>query len=168
MSPRREKLTSPQTRIALARGNRPAQHLLPIPEPVDTEAAQRLFRVQRRTALRTVVLLSVLLFGMSGAFAAVPQLGEIRLANVPLSWLLLTVAVYPALFFLGLWHVRSAERAEDRAEAVADEARGGLGGAREGRGGAHEGFGEARQGLGDVRGGSGGGYDHGRWHRRRT
>ncbi|WDZ90187.1 hypothetical protein [Nocardiopsis sp. HUAS JQ3] len=118
MSPRREKLTSPQTRIALARGNRPAQHLLPIPEPVDTEAARALFRAQRRTAVRTVAVLSVLLFGMSGAFALFPALGEVRLGGVPLSWLLLTVAIYPMLFGLALWHVRSAERVEDRAESA--------------------------------------------------
>ncbi|WP_130395307.1 hypothetical protein [Nocardiopsis dassonvillei] len=122
MSPRREKLTSPQTRIALARGNRPAQHLLPIPEPVDTEAARALFRAQRRTAVRTVAVLSVLLFGMSGAFALFPALGEVRPGGIPLSWLLLTVAVYPMLFGLALWHVRSAERIEDRAESAADRA----------------------------------------------
>lgn len=119
MSPRREKLTSPQTRIALARGNRPAHHLLPVPEPVDTEAARRLFWAQRRTAVRTVVLLAVLLFGLSASFALFPALGEIRLAEVPVSWLLLTVGIYPALFGLALWHVRGAERLEDEAEARA-------------------------------------------------
>lgn len=117
MSPRREKLTSPQTRIALARGNRPAQHLLPIPGPVDTEAARRLFHRQRRTAVRTVLLLSVLLFGVSGAVALFPELGQIRPAQVPVSWLLLTVGIYPLLFGLALWHLRSAERVEERAEA---------------------------------------------------
>ncbi|GAB3724056.1 hypothetical protein [Nocardiopsis nanhaiensis] len=117
MSPRREKLTSPQTRIALARGNRPVQHLLPVPEPVDTEAARRLFRAQRRTAGRTVLLLSLLLFGMSGAFALFPVLGEVRLVGVPVSWLILTVAIYPMLFGLAVWHVRAAERLEDRAES---------------------------------------------------
>ncbi|WP_017607113.1 hypothetical protein [Nocardiopsis xinjiangensis] len=116
MSPRREKLTSPQTRVALARGNRPAQHLLPIPGPVDTEAARRVFRAQRWRALRTIVLLSLLLFGVSGAFVAFPQLGEVRVAGVPLSWLLLTAALYPLLFGLALWHMRSAERVEERAE----------------------------------------------------
>ena len=116
MSPRREKLTSPQTRVALARGNRPAQHLLPIPEPVDTEAARRLFRAQRRRAVRTIVLLSVVLFGVSGAFAAFPQISEVRVAQVPLSWLLLTAGLYPPLFGLALWHMRSAERVEERAE----------------------------------------------------
>lgn len=121
MSPRREKLTSPQTRIALARGNRPVHHLLPVPEPVDTEAARRLFAAQRRTAVRTVVVLSVVLFGLSGAFALLPELGRIRLAEVPLSWLLLTVGVYPVLFGLALWHVRAAERLEDEAEALARE-----------------------------------------------
>ncbi|PWV52208.1 hypothetical protein [Nocardiopsis sp. L17-MgMaSL7] len=121
MSPRREKLTSPQTRIALARGNRPAHHLIPVPAPVDTEAARRLFRAQRRTAVRTVLLLAGVLFGLSGAFAAFPELGRTRLAEVPVSWLLLTVAVYPLLFGLALWHVRAAERLEDRAEARASE-----------------------------------------------
>ncbi|MFE1170099.1 hypothetical protein [Nocardiopsis sp. NPDC058789] len=116
MSPRREKLTSPQTRIALARGNRPAHHLIPVPAPVDTEAARRLFRAQRRTAVRTVLLLAVVLFGLSGAFALLPELTRIRLVGVPVSWLLLTVAVYPLLFGLALWHVRAAERLEDRAE----------------------------------------------------
>ena len=118
MSPRREKLTSPQTRIALARGNRPAQHLQPVPEPVDTEAARALFRAQRRTAVRTVSALAVLLFGLSGSFALFPVLGEVRLAQVPLSWLLLTVATYPVLFGLALWHVRSTERLEDRSEVA--------------------------------------------------
>jgi hypothetical protein len=119
VSPRREKLTSPQTRIALARGNRPVHHLLPVPEPVDTEAARRLFHAQRRTAVRTVLLLSVVLFGLSGSFALFPVLGQIRLAEVPLSWLLLTVGLYPVLFGLALWHVRAAERLEDDAETRA-------------------------------------------------
>lgn len=114
MSPRREKLTSPQTRIALARGNRPAQHLVPVPGPVDTDAARRLFHAQRRTAIRTVVVLSVLLFGMVGAFALLPELSQIRLVGVPVSWLLLTVAVYPVLLGLAVWHVRATERNEDR------------------------------------------------------
>ncbi|SIO84847.1 hypothetical protein [Nocardiopsis sp. JB363] len=122
MSPRREKLTSPQTRIALARGNRPVQHLQPVPEPVDTEAARALFRAQRRNAVRTVTVLGVLLFGLSGSFALFPTLGDLQVMEVPVSWLLLTVAIYPLLFGLALWHVRSAERLEDRAEAaVRDE-----------------------------------------------
>lgn len=118
MSPRREKLTSPQTRIALARGNRPVQHLQPVPEPVDTEAARALFRAQRRNAVRTVTVLGVLLFGLSGSFALFPTLGDLQVMEVPVSWLLLTVAIYPMLFGLALWHVRSAERLEDRAEAA--------------------------------------------------
>lgn len=117
MSPRREKLTSPQTRIALARGNRPAQHLVSIPGPVDTEAARRLFHAQRRTAVRTVTVLAVLLSGMVGAFVLLPELSQVRLAGVPVSWLLLTVAVYPVLLGLAVWHVRAAERIEDRNKA---------------------------------------------------
>ena len=122
MSPRREKLTSPQTRIALARGNRPVQHLQPVPGPVDTEAARALFRAQRRNAVRTVTVLGVLLFGLSGSFALFPTLGDLQVMEIPVSWLLITVAIYPLLFGLALWHVWSAERLEDRAEAaVRDE-----------------------------------------------
>lgn len=86
---------------------------------MDTEAARALFRAQRRGAVRTVTLLGLVLFGLSGAFSLFPTLGDLRVVGVPISWLLLTVAIYPSLFGLALWHVRSAERLEDRAEAVA-------------------------------------------------
>lgn len=123
MSPsRREKVTSPQTRIALARGNRPVQHLLPLPGPVDTEAARRLFRRQRRTAARTLGLLTALLFGMSGLFALLPGLSRVRVGDVPVSWLLVTVVIYPLLLGLAFWHLRSTERAEEHSAVESERA----------------------------------------------
>jgi hypothetical protein len=116
---RRVKVTSPQTRIALARGHRRHPQLLPLPAPADAEAARAVFAAQRRTALRTVALLGVVLFGSSGTIAALPVLDRLSVAGVPLSWLVMAVATYPVLLVLALCHVRRAERAEDCAGTAA-------------------------------------------------
>ncbi|MFB4196269.1 hypothetical protein [Streptomyces carpaticus] len=105
----RVRVTSPQTRVALARRHRPAQHLLPLPSPesgADTEAARALFRRQRRLAARTLGLLGGLLLGLSGLLWLLPA---------PLSWVVLMVGSYPLLLLIAVCHVRAAERNEDRA-----------------------------------------------------
>lgn len=112
---RRAKVTSPQTRLALARGHRRHPQLLPLPAPADAEAARAVFAAQRRTALRTAALLGAVLFGTSGTIAALPVLDRLSVAGVPVSWLVLAVATYPVLLALAVCHVRRAERAEDRA-----------------------------------------------------
>ncbi|MDT0308587.1 hypothetical protein RM780_16710 [Streptomyces sp. DSM 44917] len=114
---RRVRVTSPQTRIALARGHRPAQHLLPLPLPgsADEEAlerSRRIFAAQRRLAARTLAALGLLLFGLSGLLGGVPALGRVTVAGVPLSWLLLLAGAYPLLLALAALHVRAAERRE--------------------------------------------------------
>lgn len=115
--PRRVRITSPQTRIALARRHRPAQHLLPptIPGPGDrdsTEAVRALFARQRRQAARTLGLLGAVLFGLSGLLAAAPVLSRVTVLDVPLSWLLLMGGSYPVLLLIAVRHVRRAERLE--------------------------------------------------------
>lgn len=118
MSPtRRVRITSPQTRIALSRRNRPAQHLLPphLPRPGaggDDDAARAFFARQRRLALRTLAVLGALLFGLSGLLGALPVLDGITIAGVPASWLLLMTASYPLLLVIAILHVRRAERNE--------------------------------------------------------
>lgn len=112
---RRVKVTSPQTRIALARGHRRHPQLLPLPAPADAEAARAVFAAQRRTALRTVALLGTVLFGTSGTIAALPVLDRVSWWGVPVSWLLPAVATYPVLLALAFDHVRRTERVEDRA-----------------------------------------------------
>ncbi|GAA2444523.1 hypothetical protein [Streptomyces macrosporus] len=114
---RRVKVTSPQTRLALARGHRRHPQLLPLPAPADAEAARAVFAAQRRTALRTVALLGVALFGSSGAVAVWPSLDRISVGGVPVSWLVLVFATYPVLLLLAVHHVRRAERVEDRHDA---------------------------------------------------
>ncbi|TDC22256.1 hypothetical protein E1265_16085 [Streptomyces sp. 8K308] len=115
--PRRVRVTSPQTRIALSRGHRPVRHLLPLPGPGaederELAAARELFIAQRRHAVRTLALLGALLFGLSGLLGALPVLGRITVAGVPASWLLLMAASYPMLLLIAVGHVRAAERVE--------------------------------------------------------
>ncbi|WP_194117716.1 hypothetical protein [Streptomyces hoynatensis] len=119
---RRVRVTSPQTRIALARGHRSLRGLR---EPQDrpgpgqeaeelaaTEAARALFVRQRRLAARTLALLGLLLTGLSGLLGALPALGRLTLGGVPASWLLLMAASYPLLLLIALLHVRRAEELE--------------------------------------------------------
>lgn len=110
---RRMRVTSPQTRIALARRHRPGQPLLPLPAPADTASARAMFARQRRLAIRTMCRLGAVLFGLSGLIAAAPALDEVRLAGFPVSWLLVGFLVYPVLVVLAAAHVRAAEHAED-------------------------------------------------------
>lgn len=119
---RRVKVTSPQTRIALARRTGVERGVLPMPGPTDPEHALRVFRAQRRVALRTVLLLGLVLFGISGLIGALPELDVITLARVPLSWLLLMATTYPVLLVVAIAHVREAERIDARAPASADDA----------------------------------------------
>lgn len=112
MTPRRVKVTSPQTRIALARRHRPRPRPLPLPGPEDVAGARRVFAAQRRIALRTIALLALVLFGTSGLIAAFPALDHLSAGGVPVSWLLLATATYPLLLIIAIAHVRTAERTD--------------------------------------------------------
>ncbi|ARQ69054.1 hypothetical protein [Streptomyces marincola] len=116
-APRRVRVTSPQTRIALSRGHRPPQHLLPLPEPGSDDAealaaARGVFARQRRLAVRTLCALGLLLFGLSGLLGGFPVLGRVTVGGIPVSWLLLMAASYPLLLVIAVLHVRAAERIE--------------------------------------------------------
>lgn len=112
---RREKVTSPQTRIALARRHRPHPRPLPLPGPADPQRARRVFAAQRRTAGRTVAMLALVLFGTSGMIALFPAMDRMTAGGVPVSWLVLATATYPLLLLIAVVHVRAAERTDDRA-----------------------------------------------------
>jgi hypothetical protein len=61
----------------------------------------------------TLVLLFVLLFGLPVLFAALPALDDLRLLDVPVSWLALVLLPFPVMVLLARWHLRRAERAEE-------------------------------------------------------
>lgn len=117
-APRRVKVTSPQTRVALARRSRVERGVLPLPGPTDPERARQVFVAQRRLAVRTVAQLSVVLFGTSGVIAIAPALDRVSVAGVPVSWLVLATATYPVLLLLAVVHVRGAERIDARVQEM--------------------------------------------------
>ncbi|MGD9958551.1 hypothetical protein [Nocardioides sp.] len=71
-----------------------------------------LLRAQLRLAVLTLLPVVLLGFAMPLAFRLAPELTEWHLVGVPVSWLVLGVLIYPALFLLGWSFVRRAETHE--------------------------------------------------------
>jgi hypothetical protein len=67
---------------------------------------------QLRLALRILATLFLTVGTLPLLFHVFPGLGDLRLAGVPLAWLLLGALVYPYLLFLGWRYVRRAEANE--------------------------------------------------------
>jgi hypothetical protein len=90
----------------------------PLTSDIDEQTV--LGEVYMRSLLRTQIRLSLSLLGivvlLLGAiplvFALAPDLADVRLAGVPLPWLLLGVAVHPVLLAAAWWYIRLAERNE--------------------------------------------------------
>ncbi len=116
MAARRVTVMSPQTRRAHSRprqhGRRPARIPADL-EDTATARALRNYRSQRRRAIVTVVVLTVILAGLPVLLDLWPLLDRLRLADIPLSWLALAVLPYPLLVLVGVWHLRRAEAIED-------------------------------------------------------
>lgn len=103
----RQVVTSPQTRLAMAR--RPAvAHL----GPGELRRARRQHGLQLRRALVTLALLAVLVVGLPVLLAAFPELDAVRWLGIPVSWLAVGVLPYIGLVTLAAWHLRRAERTE--------------------------------------------------------
>ncbi|WP_445188957.1 hypothetical protein ACTXG6_17960 [Pseudonocardia sp. Cha107L01] len=109
---RRATVTSPQTRLAMARRRTGVRAELPHLAPADLERARRIHRAQLRRAVVAVALLALLIIGLPVVLAAFPGLDEVRVAGVPVSWLAVAVLPYPALVLLAGWQLRRAERVE--------------------------------------------------------
>lgn len=110
-SPRRVVVASPQTQLALARRGRGTRKVV-LPHDIDTAAVRLVYIRQRRLALLSTAALVLLVFGLPLLLAVRSDLGQIRLGDVPASWLLLGAAPYPPLL-AGAWiHLRAAERIE--------------------------------------------------------
>lgn len=71
-----------------------------------------LLRDQLVLAIRILLTLALCLGPLPLLFHLAPGLSEVRLAGLPLTWLVLGVLVYPFLFLLGWAYVRRAERIE--------------------------------------------------------
>jgi hypothetical protein len=113
MPARRVAVMSPQTRHAHSRGRLRGRWRVPTLDPADADRAQAIFLAQRRHALAPLVLLLSGMLGLPLVFAIFPGLDEVRVGDIPLSWLALAVLPYPALVLLARWQLRRAERIED-------------------------------------------------------
>lgn len=81
-----------------------------------------LLRAQLRLAALTLLPLAAVAIGVPLAFRIAPGLTDVRVAGVPISWLLLAGGIYPLLIGLGWAYVRRAERHEaEFADLVGDD-----------------------------------------------
>jgi hypothetical protein len=108
---KRVAVASPQTRLAMARrsaaGAEPP-HLA----RADLERARRIHRVQLRTALGALGLLTAVVVGLPLLLAWLPGLDDVRLFGIPVSWLAVVVLPYAALVTIAAVQLRRAERIE--------------------------------------------------------
>ena len=90
---------------------------------IDAETAlgevfmRSLLREQLLLALRVLAAIGVTVGLLPLAFHLFPELGEVRVGQMPLAWLLLGVLAYPWLILLGWFYIR---RAEDHERDFAD------------------------------------------------
>jgi hypothetical protein len=113
---KRVAVMSPQTRLALHRrrvGRADASWRRPKLDPAAAERAETFYRRQRSRAITALALLFALVFGLPVVFAALPGLDGVRLAGIPLSWLMLAALPYGAMVVLARWQLRRAEAAEE-------------------------------------------------------
>ena len=106
--PERVRVTGPQRRLP----TRPRTREIDAETPVGAVFMRSLLREQLRLALRILAVLAVTVGSLPLLFHLFPDLGDVRLAGVPLAWLFLGVLVYPLLILLGWWYVRQAEANE--------------------------------------------------------
>lgn len=81
-----------------------------------------LLREQRRLAARVLGAVLALVGTLPLLFHLLPGLADVSVLGVPLSWLLLALAVHPLLWLLGWVYVREAETNEDDFAALIGEA----------------------------------------------
>jgi hypothetical protein len=110
---KRVTVASPQTRLAMARRSAvraESPHL----GRADLERARRIRRVQLRAALGALALLTVVVVGLPLLLAALPELDDVRVAGIRISWLAVAVLPYGALVAIAVVQLRRAERIERR------------------------------------------------------
>jgi hypothetical protein len=110
--PRRVAVTSPQTRIALAGRHGPPARA-PRLAAAELERAEVVHRRQLWRAVTALLAGAAFLVGLPLLLDLVPALDDVRLLDVPVSWLAVAVFPWPVLAGLAWWQLRRAEDAED-------------------------------------------------------
>ncbi|MGW5055338.1 hypothetical protein [Actinokineospora sp. NPDC004072] len=121
MSPhRRQVVTSPQTRLAHARRRHRTSWRPPALDPADARRALAVYKAQRVRAVSAVAALLLLIVGLPLLLRAYPELDDVRIFDVPVSWLALVLLPYPAMAGISWWQLRRAERVEDADDGAAE------------------------------------------------
>ncbi|MEU4013644.1 heavy metal transporter [Microbacterium sp. NPDC028030] len=89
-------------------------------DEADAVYARALMRSQLRLALGTVAGFVVVVIALTLAIALIPEIGEVLVWGLPLSWLFQAYAFYPIILVFGVLYVRTATRNERRYRALRD------------------------------------------------
>ncbi|EYT57899.1 MULTISPECIES: hypothetical protein [Microbacterium] len=89
-------------------------------DEADAVYARALMRSQLRLALGTVAGFVVVVIALTLTIALVPEIGQVLVWGLPLSWLLQAYAFYPIIVVFAVLYVRTAARNERRYRALRD------------------------------------------------
>jgi hypothetical protein len=89
-------------------------------DEADAVYARALMRSQLRLALGTVAGFVVVVIALTLSIALIPEIGEVVVWGLPLSWLLQAYAFYPIILVFAVLYVRTAARNERRYRALRD------------------------------------------------
>lgn len=89
-------------------------------DEADAVYARALMRSQLRLALGTVAGFVLVVVALTLTIALIPEIGEVLVWGLPLSWLLQAYAFYPIILAFAVLYVRTAARNERRYRALRD------------------------------------------------
>ncbi len=82
--------------------------------PIGAVFLRSLVRSQLRLSVAVLTGLALVIGALPVLGALSPRLVALRVAGLPLAWLVLAVLVFPALALGAAWYVRAAERTEQQ------------------------------------------------------
>ena len=115
----RVRITSPLT-TASPHVRRTVQQEIDESTGIGEVYVRSLVRSQLRAALTVISTLVLTLGALPVVFWLLQDLSQLTIMGVPLSWIVLGVAVYPGLFLLGWLYVRQADKSERDFAALVD------------------------------------------------
>lgn len=89
-------------------------------DEADAVYARALMRSQLRLALGTVAGFVLVVVALTLTIALIPEIGEVLVWGMPLSWLLQAYAFYPVILVFAVLYLRTAARNERRYRALRD------------------------------------------------
>lgn len=107
-----------RVRVSASRRSAARHTTRPVAEELSDETdlgevyVRGLIRAQLRLSASLLLLVALTLAGVPLLFLLIPETGTVRLGPVPLPWVLLGVAAYPAAWILARFYVRASERLE--------------------------------------------------------